>query len=92
MGHTQGPCYAEEGTPYVRKDWNGKSVVLAKVYSPEWHENALCGSHEAYANACLYAAADDMQKALMEATLRLQSLGQDVSQQEAALAKAAGGS
>jgi len=54
---SNGPCYAEEGTPHVYQDWAGRKVKLVTVHVPDWHEDRLCGGREAFANAQLAAFA-----------------------------------
>lgn len=59
-------CYAVKGENGVYTDWAGKKVRLATVHAPDWHEDYICGSREAFANAKLYASAPDMYEALEE--------------------------
>lgn len=61
---TRKPLFAEEGTPHIYAEWNGKRVILATVQVPEWHEDRISGGREAYANAVLYAAAPELLETL----------------------------
>lgn len=91
--HTKKSCYAVEGENGVYCDWAGKQVRLATVHTPDWHEDHLCGSREAFANAQLYAAAPDMYEALQQARSWLSmwaSAEKQLAVVDAALAKAEG--
>ena len=88
MKHTPGPWngdfYVEtEETEIVALRDSYVTSNIAMVYGglPEGQSRA---------NAYLFIAAPELLEALEEATLRMASLGQDTSQQRAAIAKAKG--
>lgn len=49
--HTPTPWTWIEGSPDIFTMWNNKEVVLSTVKHPIWHDDRLCGSAEAAANA-----------------------------------------
>ena len=54
--HTPGPWEGIEGTPIITKQWNGRSISLANVQRPAWHEDHNKASEEAGANAARIVA------------------------------------
>jgi len=49
----------------ITRRWAGKTAVIATVANRlPWHEDRNCEADETYANAALFAAADDMFEAL----------------------------
>lgn len=65
--HTPTPWVWIEGDPDIFTLWNNKEVPLAAVKSPIWHEDRLCGSLEAAANAAHIVKCVNMHDELVEA-------------------------
>lgn len=72
--HTQCKLFWNEGSADIFANWYGdKNVTIAKVVSPEWHEDSICGGREAGANAARIVRCWNSHAALVDALEALRS-------------------
>ena len=70
--HTKRKLFWNEGSPDIFANWYGdKNVTIAKVVSPEWHEDRICGGREAGENAARIVHCWNSHDTLVEALTRL---------------------